>query len=113
MPSADERVQSLQFISLDTLTAAGVTENALTYGANSIVYQVTLTSVGTSVLIRFEGSLDGVNYFNLDPTNADTVLTANGTTGYCVNSCPTNYVRLRLVSFIGGSPSVATKVTAG
>jgi hypothetical protein len=113
MPSADERLQSLQFITLDTLTAAGVTENGLSYGAQAITYQVTVASISTNVVIRFEGSLDGVNYFNLDQTDTDTTITANGTTGYCLNGCPTNYARLRLVSFSGGSPSVSTKMSAG
>ena len=113
MPSTDERLQSLQFITLDTLTAAGVTENGLSYGAQAITYQVTVASISTNVVIRFEGSLDGVNYFNLDQANTDTTITANGTTGYCLSGCPTNYARLRLVSFSGGSPSVATLISAG
>jgi hypothetical protein len=113
MPSADERLQSRQFATLDTLTAAGVTENGLSYGAQAITYQVTVASISTNVVIRFEGSLDGVSYFNLDQANTDTTITANGTTGYCLSGCPINYARLRLVSFSGGSPSVATLMSAG
>ena len=33
MPSSDERLQSKQFVTLDTLTAEDVTENGLSYGA--------------------------------------------------------------------------------
>jgi hypothetical protein len=113
MPSADERLQSKQFVTLDTLTAAGVTENGLSYGAQAITYQVTVATIGTNVVIRFEGSLDGVTYFNLDQNNVDTTITANSTTGYCLSGCPINYARLRLVSFSGGSPSVATLICAG
>jgi hypothetical protein len=113
MPSADERLQSKQFVTLDTLTAAGVTENGLSYGAQAITYQVTVATIGTNVVIRFEGSLDGVTYFNLDQNNVDTTITSNSTTGYCLSGCPINYARLRLVSFSGGSPSVATLICAG
>jgi hypothetical protein len=52
MPSADERLQSKQFVTLDTLTAVGVTENGLSYGAQAITYQVTVASIATSVVIR-------------------------------------------------------------
>jgi hypothetical protein len=113
MPSADESLQSKQFVTLDTLTAAGVTENGLSYGAKAITYQVTVATIGTNVVIRFEGSLDGVDYFNLDQNNADYTISANGTTGYCLSGCPVNYARLRLVTITGGSPSVATVIGAG
>jgi hypothetical protein len=113
MPSADERLQSKQYVTLDTLTATGVTENGLSYGAQAITYQVTVGTIGTSVVIRFEGSLDGVSYFNLEQNNADYTITANGTTGYCLSGCPVNYARLRLVTITGGSPSVATVIGAG
>ena len=113
MPSSDERLQSKQFVTLDTLTAEGVTENGLSYGAQAITYQVTVATIGTSVVIRFEGSLDGVNYFNLNGDITDTTITANGTTGYCLSGCPINYARLRLVTINGGSPSVATVIGAG
>ena len=113
MPSSDERLQSKQFVTLDTLTAEGVTENGLSYGAQAITYQVTVATIGTSVVIRFEGSLDGVNYFNLNEDITDTTITANGTTCYCLSGCPINYARLRLVTINGGSPSVATIIGAG
>jgi hypothetical protein len=113
MPSANESLQSKQFATLDTLTAEGVTENGLSYGAQAITYQVTIASIGTSVVVRFEGSLDGVSYFNLEQNNADYTITANGTTGYCLSGCPVNYARLRLVTITGGSPSVATLIGAG
>ena len=113
MPSADERLQSKQFVTLDTLTAVGVTENGLSYGAQAITYQVTVASIATSVVIRFEGSLNGVDYFNLNQDDADYTILTNGTTGYCLSGCPVNYARLRLVTINGGSPSVATVIGAG
>lgn len=93
--------------SLTTLTAAGTT-TAVEVASNAVTYQVTVTNIGTNVVVRFEGSLDNTNFFNLDQSELDTTITANGTYGYALNGCPVKYIRLRLVSFSGGSPSVAT-----
>ena len=70
--------------------------------------RVTASGVGTNVVIRLEGSLDDTNYFNLSSSNSDTTITGNGTYGFSLSGCPVLYVRLRLVSFSGGTPSVAT-----
>ena len=96
---------------LDTLTSAGVTSSQQTAGV-SLLFQVTVSGIGTNVVIRLEGSLDDTNFFNLDEDEADTTITANGTYGYCLNGCPTKYVRVRLVSLSGGTPTVASKVGA-
>ena len=58
-----------------------------------------------------EGSLDNTNFFNLDETETDKTLTANGTYAYALNGCPVKFVRVRLVSISGGSPTVSA--TAG
>ena len=34
--------------------------------ASEITFQVTVSSIGTNVVVRFEGSLDNTNFFNLD-----------------------------------------------
>lgn len=94
---------------LGSITAPGVTVAQVTTGLN-IAFQVTVASIGTSVTIRLEGSVDDENYFNLDETETDTTLTANGTYGYALNGCPVKYVRLRLVSIDGGTPTVSAKV---
>ena len=94
---------------LGSLTGAGVTDSQVTTGLD-LVFQVTVASVGTSVTIRLEGSVDDENYFNLDETENDTTLTANGTYGYALNGCPVKYVRLRLVSIGGGTPTVSAKI---
>jgi hypothetical protein len=73
-----------------------------------MTFQVTVSNIGTNVVIRFEGSLDGTNFFNLSSTNTDTTITANGTYGYALSGCPVQYARLRLVSISTGTPSVAT-----
>ena len=97
--------------SLPALTAAGVTSSVLTAGVN-LCFQVTVASIGTNVVIRLEGSLDDTNFFNLDQSESDFTLTGNGTYGYVLSGCPVQYVRVRLVSFSGGTPSVTAKVGA-
>lgn len=94
-------------VSLSTLSAVGVTASQAVTGAN-MTFQVTVSGIGTNVVIRFEGSLDGTNFFNLSSANVDTTLTSNGTFGYALSNCPVQFARLRLVSFSGGTPSVAT-----
>lgn len=93
---------------LGSLSSAGVTSAQLTTGA-TLTFQVTLADVGTNVVIRFEGSLDGTNYFNLNATNTDTTLLANGSTAYYLMA-PVSFVRFRLVSITGGTPTVGCKV---
>lgn len=97
---------SFDVATLETLTAPGVTSAQQTTGA-SLTFQVVVSGIGTNVVIRMEGSLDDVSYFNLAADSADYTITANGTYGY-VLFAPVLYVRLRLVSLSGGTPSVAT-----
>jgi len=97
--------------SFDDLTSAGVTSSIATEGVN-LVFQVTVSGIGTNVVIRLEGSLDNTNFFNLDEDLTDTTITSNGTYGYALNGCPTKYVRVRLVSISGGTPTVASKIGA-
>jgi hypothetical protein len=93
---------------LDALTAPGVTEAQKSTGAY-LSFQVTVSGIGTNVVIRLEGSLDGNNYFNLATGNIDYTLTEDGTYGYALLA-PVQFVRTRLVSVSGGTPSVTTIV---
>ena len=94
---------------LGTLTTAGVTAPRQSTGVNT-TFQVTVTGIGTNVVMRFEGSLDGIGYFNMATAEADYTITANGVYGYALFA-PVQFVRARLVSASGGTPSVA--VVAG
>ena len=94
-----------------SLTSVGVTDSAQTAGV-SLMFQVTVSGVSTNVVVRFEGSLDNVSFFNLDQDNEDTTIAANGTTGYALNGCPVKYARVRLVSISGGTPTVVAKAGA-
>lgn len=96
---------------LTTLTAVGVTDSQRTSGCD-LAFQVTTSGVGTNVVIRLEGSLDNTNFFNLDENELDTTITSNKTVGFCLNGCPVKFVRVRLVSYSGGTPSIASKVAA-
>ena len=96
---------------LTSLTATGVT-TSVKVNAQAVTFQVTVSSIGTNVQVRFEGSLDNTNFFNLDDEDQDTTISADGTTGYALNGCPVEFVRLRLVSITGGTPTVSTVVGA-
>jgi len=97
---------SFDTASLEALTAPGVTAAQKSTGAN-LSFQVTVADIGTNVVIRFEGSVDGDSYFNLAANQVDYTITANGTYVY-VLFAPVQFVRVRLVSLSGGTPSVAT-----
>jgi hypothetical protein len=77
---------------------------------DNFVFQITVATIGTNVVVRAEGSLDGVSYFNLG--SGDTTLTANGTTKLTFSDTPVKYVRGRLVSISTGSPSVTFVISA-
>lgn len=96
---------------LGTLTSAGTTAFAGGESADNAIFQVTVSSIGTNVVIRLEGSVDATNWFNLDSNNVDTTITANGTYGYALVQVPVPYLRGRLVSLSGGTPSVVFKVS--
>jgi len=97
------------------LTATGTTsicviadqDNA---GSVSTAFQVTVASIGTSVTVRFEGSLDGTNFFALAAT--DTTISSNGTTGYNFPNFPLKAVRGRLVTITTGTPTVTFVIAA-
>lgn len=94
-----------------SLTSTGVTDSAQTAGV-SLLFQITTSGVSTNVVIRMEGSLDDTNFFNLDENELDTTLTANGTFAFALNGTPVKFVRVRLVSISGGTPTVASVVGA-
>jgi hypothetical protein len=99
---------SFDTATLDSLTAPGATSAQKSTGAH-LTFQVTVADIGTNVVVRFEGSLDGDNYFNLATGQVDYTLTANGTYGYVLYA-PVHYVRVRLVSISGGTPTVSSKL---
>ena len=93
--------------SFEPLTAAGNTNFQSLDSGTNIAFQVTVASIGTNVVIRLSGSLDGTNFFTLQ---SDVTLTANGTYGYVFANTPVRYVRGQLVSISTGTPTVTIKV---
>lgn len=97
---------------LGTLTAAGVGTARESTGVD-LTFQVVVSSIGTNVVVGFEGSLDGTNYGLLsDGVQTSYTITANGTYLYQMRG-PVRFVRLRLVSLSGGTPSVVGTVGSG
>ena len=92
------------FTTATALTAAGNTADVPVVGAQNFVVQAVVSSIGTNVVFRVEGSLDGTNYFNLSAAN--TTVTANGSTAFYVTNCPLRFIRGVFVSNSGGSPSL-------
>lgn len=97
------------------LTATGTTTSCVVADQDNAAainfgFQVTVASIGTSVVVRFEGSLDGTNFFPL--AASDTTISSNGTTGYNFSSFPLKAVRGRLVTINTGSPTVTFVISA-
>jgi hypothetical protein len=93
------------FSTATALTATGTTSDVPSVGAEDFVIQVNVSSIGTSVVVRIEGTLDGTNYFNCD-AGGDTTITANGSTAFSLQNVPLRAIRGRLVTITGGTPSV-------
>lgn len=95
---------------LGTLAADGAGAAVQTAGYD-LTFQVTVSGIGTNVVVRLEGSLDGVDYGSLRDSSgsSDFTITANGTTLYGLRG-PVQWVRLRRVSASGGTPSISGKV---
>lgn len=103
------------FFSPAALTSTGVTTSCSVAeldgsAATDFVFQVTVANVSTNVVVRFEGSLDGTNFFALQ--SPDTTITSNGTTGYFFSGRPLKFVRGNLVTITGGTPSVTFVISA-
>jgi hypothetical protein len=97
------------------LTATGATSSCVVAerdgsASTNYVFQVTVADINTSVIVRFEGSLDGTNYFPLQ--TGDTTISANGTTGYWFSGRPLKAVRGNLVTITAGTPTVTFVIAA-
>lgn len=106
--SADGAGQNDYFVhSFDQLDAVGVTDAVKVHGLETHMFQVTVASIDTNVVIRFEGSLDGTNYGNISAAGTDETLTTDGTYLYSRSRFPLEWVRVRYVSESGDtSPTI-------
>ena len=71
------------FTTATALTATDATADVPSVGAEDFVVQVNVSSIGTSVVVRVEGTLDGTNYFNCD-SGGDTTITSDGATAFSI-----------------------------
>lgn len=86
-------------------TATFVVADPDDFSGQNFTFQTTVASIGTNVVVRYEGSLDGTNFWNLNPSG-DTTITTNTTVAFTVSNTPLYAVRCRLVSISSGTPSV-------
>jgi hypothetical protein len=89
------------------LTAPGVTEMVDVMVANYLSTRnytlvVTVTNIDTSVVVRLDGSIDGVNF---GPMISNTII-ENGTYPYYVNGFPVGYLRGNFFHETGGTNAV-------
>uniref|UniRef100_A0A6M3KWI4 Uncharacterized protein n=1 Tax=viral metagenome TaxID=1070528 RepID=A0A6M3KWI4_9ZZZZ len=97
-------------ITLGTLAAVGSTNELSCKHSADFIFTVTITGIGTNVVLQFQGSIDGTNWFNIDPRNQDSTFTADGTYyKQWVGEIP--YVRVTMISKTGGTPSCVCKVS--
>ena len=77
------------------LTGANTNTDALQVAVQNqaackdFVFQITVSSIGTNVVVRAEGSLDGTDYFNLG--TGDTTISSNGTIRLNFTDLPVNF----------------------
>ena len=70
----------------------------------NVIVQILIAGITTNVVVRLRGSLDNVNWFNLDEGDSDVTYTANGTYGIQWEGYgDINYVDLYWVTEAGGT----------
>lgn len=89
------------------LTAPGVTDVVDVHVSNYLSTRnytliATVTNIDTSVVVRLDGSVDGVNF---GPMISNTI-TANGTYPYNVTGFPVGYLRGNFFAETGGNNAV-------
>lgn len=87
------------------MTATGVTDVIKMLNCKAFIYQYTVASISTNVVVRIEGSNDNSSWFNLDADEVDTTITANGTYAFRWDG-DMPYARFRFVSKAAGSPTI-------
>ena len=71
----------------------------------TFLLSATVSSINTNVIVRLDGSLDGVNY---GPIISGQTITANGTSFYSVTNFPVKYIQPVFVSESGGTAAVVS-----
>lgn len=99
-----EGYQQTLFFYPDTLCIPGVTKAYEVYTTNYLstrnyTLMVTVQDIDTSVVVRLEGSMDGVNYGAM----ISNTITTNGVYAYNVYGFPVKKVRANFLKETGGN----------
>lgn len=87
---------------ISQLTAPGVSAWIPTGKALYHTIAVVVGSINTNVVLRIEGSIDGINAFNLNTAELDTTIAANGARAFRFSGALT-HIRVNFVSESGGT----------
>ena len=68
-----------------------------------------VASIGTNVIVRLDGSIDGTNYA---PIIAAKTITTDGSHAYSVSGMPVKWIKPVFISKSGGSPTVTFHLAA-
>ena len=97
-----------RYVPADSLRAAATySDTVWVTGARTIACDVYVVGLVTNVVVRLEGSNNGVNFMNLNATGANTTITADGQYSLIFeNAAVMRYYRLYWVSEAGGTAAV-------
>lgn len=104
-----ESYQQTVFFNAPTLTIPGVTDCYEVYVINYLstrnyTLMVTVQDIDTSVVVRLDGSTDGVNYGAM----ISNTITENGTYSYNISGFPVKFVRGNFLQETGGNNARVT-----
>lgn len=93
---------------LGSLTSAG-SSSSVRINSRAFLLQTQVANIGTSVVVRLEGSLDGINFFAI---GTDQTITANGFFASTYLQVPAPFVRATLATINTGTPTVTFTLSA-
>ena len=104
-----ESYQQTVFFYPPALSAPGVTEAYEVYTTNYLSTRnytllVTVQNINANVVVRLEGSTDGVNFGAM----ISNTITVDGTYAYNVSGFPVKLIRARFLREVGGNDAVVT-----
>ena len=89
-------------------TALQVAQNNF-FATKDYTLLAVVASIGTNVIVRLDGSIDGTNYA---PIIAAKTITTDGSHAYSVSGMPVKWLKPVFTSESGGSPTVAFHLAA-
>jgi hypothetical protein len=89
-------------------TALQVAQNNF-FATKDYTLMVVVASIGTNVIVRLDGSIDGTNYA---PIIAAKTITTDGSHAYSVSGIPVKWIKPVFISKSGGSPTVTFHLAA-